>query len=69
MAAGLVAAISRESLRQILRAAGISWQASKPWKASEDPDFTAEMRHMPAALDLATGPGHRTWTSYQNKVA
>ena len=53
VAAGLVAAISRESLRQILRAAGISWQASKTWKASADPDFIAKMRRV---LDLYDHP-------------
>jgi transposase len=35
--------ISAESARQILRAAGVSWQATKTWKASKDPDFTAKM--------------------------
>jgi transposase len=50
---GVVASVSRESIRQVLRAAGISWQASKTWKASEDPDFIARMR---AVLDLYDHP-------------
>ena len=36
-------AISTESVRQILRDAGVRWQATKTWKASKDPDFTAKM--------------------------
>jgi transposase len=50
---GVVASISRESIRQILRAAGISWQATKTWKASTDPDFIARMRRV---LDLYDHP-------------
>ncbi len=53
VAAGMVASISRESIRQILRAAGISWQAVKTWKASADPDFTARLRRV---LDLYDHP-------------
>ena len=53
LAAAGVAAISRESIRQILRAAGISWQATKTWKASADPDFIAKMRRV---LDLYDHP-------------
>jgi transposase len=50
---GVVAAISRESIRQILRSAGISWQATKTWKASTDPDFIIKMRRV---LDLYDHP-------------
>jgi transposase len=53
VAAGLVAAVSRETIRQILRAAGISWQAAKTWKASADPDFITKMRRV---LDLYDHP-------------
>src|SRR5215216_1702308 len=35
--------ISTESVRQILRDAGVSWQATKTWKASKDPEFAAKM--------------------------
>jgi transposase len=53
VAAGVVAAISRESVRQILRAGGVSWQAAKTWKASADPQFMARMRRV---LDLYDDP-------------
>jgi transposase len=45
--------LSTESARQILRAAGISWQATKTWKASRDPDFAAKMTRI---LDLYDHP-------------
>ena len=38
IAAGLVATISREPLRRILHEGGMSWQATKTWKASHDPE-------------------------------
>lgn len=44
-----IARISRESIRQILHGTGISWLATKTWKASTDPDFIAKMRRV---LDL-----------------
>ena len=46
-------AISAESVRQILRKAGIRWQATKTWKASKDPDFTQKMARV---LDLYDHP-------------
>lgn len=36
------AVLSRETLRTVLRAGGVSWQATKTWKASNDPEFTAK---------------------------
>jgi hypothetical protein len=39
LAAAGIAAISRESIRQILRDAGIRWLATKTWKASTGPRF------------------------------
>jgi transposase len=45
--------ISAESVRQILRAAGISWQATKTWKASRDPEFAAKMARI---LELYDNP-------------
>jgi transposase len=53
VASGVIASISRESIRGILRAGGISWQATKTWKASNDPDFIAKMRRV---LDLYDHP-------------
>lgn len=32
---------STETVRTVLRNAGISWQATKTWKGSRDPDFIA----------------------------
>jgi transposase len=47
--AGYVTTISVETVRRILHERGVTWQASKTWKASTDPDFTAKMRRI---LDL-----------------
>ena len=51
--AGVVASISRESVRQILRSGGVRWQATKTWKASTDPDFLPKMHRV---LDLYDHP-------------
>jgi hypothetical protein len=40
---------SAETVRPILREAGISWQASKTWKGSRDPEFAVKMARI---LDL-----------------
>jgi transposase len=32
--------LSRETIRQVLKDAGISWQSTKTWKRSKDPEFT-----------------------------
>ncbi|MGY1976997.1 helix-turn-helix domain-containing protein, partial [Nocardia gipuzkoensis] len=48
-----VADISRETVRQILKAGGVSWQATKTWKASNDPDFATKMARV---LDLYDHP-------------
>jgi transposase len=40
---------SIETVRQILRTAGVRWQATKTWKASRDPEFAAKMSRI---LDL-----------------
>jgi transposase len=50
---GVVAAISRETLRRILHAGGVSWQTTTTWKASTDPDFVPKMRRI---LDLYDHP-------------
>ena len=50
---GIVAAISRETLRRVLRAGGVSWQTTTTWKASTDPDFIPKMRRI---LDLYDHP-------------
>ncbi|WBC03739.1 IS630 family transposase [Micromonospora sp. WMMA1976] len=51
--AGYVATISAETIRRILHERGVSWQATKTWKASNDPDFTSKMRRI---LDLYDHP-------------
>lgn len=53
LAESVVAAISRETLRRILHEGGVSWQATKTWKASTDPDFTAKLARI---LDLYDHP-------------
>ena len=53
LAEGIVAAISRETLRRILCAGGVSWQTTTTWKASTDPDFVSKMRRI---LDLYDHP-------------
>jgi transposase len=53
LADGGIASMSRESLRQILRAGGVRWLATKTWKASADPDFLAKMHKV---LDLYDQP-------------
>lgn len=45
--------VSTETVRQVLRAAGISWQATKTWKASRDPDFAVKKARV---LDLDNTP-------------
>ncbi|MGX6604020.1 hypothetical protein ACWKSP_18025 [Micromonosporaceae bacterium Da 78-11] len=40
---GRVETISIETVRRILHERGISWQTSKTWRASNDPDFTSKM--------------------------
>ncbi|WP_433415704.1 IS630 family transposase [Microtetraspora malaysiensis] len=50
---GVVAAISREHLRRILRKGGVSWQTTTTWKSSTDPHFIAKMQRV---LDLYDHP-------------
>jgi hypothetical protein len=42
-----------ETVREILRKEGVSWQATKTWKASKDPDFVAKKTRI---LDLYDRP-------------
>ncbi|MFD6398993.1 IS630 family transposase [Nocardia sp. NPDC060249] len=48
-----IADISRETLRVILKAGGVSWQSTKTWKSSNDPEFVAKMSRV---LDLYDNP-------------
>jgi hypothetical protein len=43
--------VSREALRRILRAGGVSWQTTTTWKASTDPEFIAKMHRILALYD------------------
>jgi hypothetical protein len=47
--AGYVTTISVETVRRVLGERGVSWQATKTWKTSTDPEFTSKMRRI---LDL-----------------
>ncbi|WP_223874429.1 hypothetical protein [Salinispora mooreana] len=40
-------------MRRVLHERGVSWQATKTWKASTDPDLTTTMRRI---LDLYDHP-------------
>lgn len=52
-----VVAISTETLRQILRAGGVSWQATTTWKASTDPDFITKMQRILELYDQPPADG------------
>jgi transposase len=45
--------VSAETARRVLRKAGITWQRTKTWKASRDPDFATKMARI---LDLYDYP-------------
>jgi transposase len=45
--------VSTETVRGILRDAGISWQATKTWKGSRDPDFAAKKARILELYDQA----------------
>jgi transposase len=45
--------VSTETVRRVLREAGITWQRRKTWKASRDPDFAAKMARI---LELYDDP-------------
>lgn len=53
----VTAAISRETLRRILRAGKISWKTTTTWKASTDPDFIAKMHRVLALYDTPPADG------------
>ena len=49
--------VSRETIRLVLRTAGISFQNTKTWKHSTDPDFTAKLQRILALYDQAPHDG------------
>jgi transposase len=54
---GVVASISREHLRRILKAGRVSWQTTTTWKSSNDPDFIAKMTRILALYDYPPQDG------------
>src|SRR5699024_10839284 len=54
----VVDTISTETLRTILKSNGITWQATKTWKASNDPDFSAKMAAILDLYDYPPADGH-----------
>jgi transposase len=55
VAEGVVEDISHEGLRVLLREEGVSFQAIKTWKASNDPDFEAKKNRVLELYDIADG--------------
>jgi transposase len=53
----VVAAISRETLRRILREGKVSWQATTTWKSSSDPHFIAKVHQVLALYDTPPTDG------------
>ena len=45
--------VSTETVRQVLRGAGISWQATKTWKGSKDPEFATKLARLLWLYDAA----------------
>lgn len=55
VAKGVVDDISHEGLRVLLREEGVSFQAVKTWKESNDPDFEAKKNRILQLYDIADG--------------
>jgi transposase len=55
VAEGVVDDISHEGLRVLLREEGVSFQAIKTWKVSNDPDFEAKKNRILELYDVADG--------------
>jgi transposase len=53
VAEGVVTDISREGLRQLLREEGVSFQAVRTWKRSNDPNFEAKKNRILELYELA----------------
>ncbi|MFD5031511.1 transposase [Streptomyces sp. NPDC058405] len=61
-------AISRETLRRILRAGKISWQTTTTWKASTDPEFIAKMHRILAMYDAPPTDGRVICVGHRQAV-
>lgn len=53
----VVPAVSRETLRRILREGKVSWQTTTTWKSSNDPDFIAKMHRILSLYDTPPSDG------------
>ncbi|MFD4762630.1 IS630 family transposase [Streptomyces sp. NPDC058439] len=53
----VVPAVSRETLRRILREGKVSWQTTTTWKSSNDPDFIAKMHRVLALYECPPSDG------------
>jgi hypothetical protein len=53
VAEGVVTDISHEGLRQLLREEGVSFQAVRTWKRSNDPDFEAKKNRILELYEMA----------------
>ncbi|MFC9699287.1 transposase [Streptomyces sp. NPDC056943] len=53
----VTAAISRETLRRILRVGKVSWKTTTTWKTSTDPEFIAKMHRILALYDTPPADG------------
>ncbi len=53
----VTAAISRETLRRILREGKVSWKTTTTWKGSTDPEFLAKMHRILALYDTPPADG------------
>ncbi|HXN58938.1 MAG TPA: IS630 family transposase [Acidimicrobiales bacterium] len=56
---GVVDDISHEGLRALLREEGVSFQAIKTWKQSNDPDFEVKKNRVLELYDIADGKAQR----------
>src|SRR6266542_4340005 len=57
LAAHTYIGVSHETIRQVLRNAGISFQSTKTWKHSNDPDFATKKDRILALYDQPPGDG------------
>jgi transposase len=55
VAEGVVTDISHEGLRQLLREEGVSFQALRTWKRSNDPEFEAKKNRILELYEIADG--------------
>ncbi|MFD8248458.1 transposase [Nocardia sp. NPDC059691] len=54
--------ISRETPRKILNVGGVSWQATKTWKAPADPAFQAKMARVSTSTTIR--PSTAAWSAW-----